>query len=459
MIKTPSSEQPPPPPSKPPDNGDSSPSTLSPASSINPDLDGEPSSSSSSVKSAGDKITVDGMSVDEKQSPQTDGVQTRARTNPTPISVVGVTTANTSQESSSSSSISSTSLSLSTTTTSSTTTSPASVSPSTSTTSTVNTIADSTVATPSKDDAMTTATTTETKKPKQKKTVTFKNVLETSDDIIVKRVYNPDGAPLVPIIKKECLARTQRYFKSECLVRPSRLTEILKNNANNIDKLNSITFRIPTAIPPAPTTSTPTTLVAGLSPSIISTSTLLVQQSSVVATTSSSSSAVTSPKPGEKSDVIVGDKRFVLPKRSVHSCRVIKPNKRFLDGMDDTYNKRHLKRLNKFKTEGGDVDEGKGGGEESDENVREDEESITSKSVSDEETDDSSSVDASEKSTKMINTTNLPSPSLTSSAGKVILRQPKLTFSSSNTLNSTTSTDGPFSLNINSINHTNSLGK
>ncbi|XP_046805122.1 histone-lysine N-methyltransferase trithorax [Lucilia cuprina] len=80
---------------------------------------------------------------------------------------------------------------------------------------------------------------------KQKKTVTFKNVLETSDDkSAVKKFYNPDNRkPLVSIIKKECLNRPLMYTRnSEFIVRPSRLTEILKNNSN-IDKLNSLKFR------------------------------------------------------------------------------------------------------------------------------------------------------------------------------------------------------------------------
>lgn len=80
---------------------------------------------------------------------------------------------------------------------------------------------------------------------KQKKTVTFKNVLETSDDkSAVKKFYNPDNRkPLVSIIKKECLNRPFMYTRnSDCIVRPSRLTEILKNNSN-IDKLNSLKFR------------------------------------------------------------------------------------------------------------------------------------------------------------------------------------------------------------------------
>lgn len=63
---------------------------------------------------------------------------------------------------------------------------------------------------------------------KQKKTVTFKNILETSDDkSTIKRFYNPDNRkPLVSIIKKD-------VRNSDCIVKPSRLTEILKRNNNS----------------------------------------------------------------------------------------------------------------------------------------------------------------------------------------------------------------------------------
>lgn len=105
-------------------------------------------------------------------------------------------------------------------------------------------------------------TTTATKK----KTVTFKNIPESSDDACtVKKVYNPDiKTPLVSIIKKESLNRSTQQ---EPIIKPSRLdgifennnavkknvsnkvldsrlTEILlKNNPNKVDKLNFLTFR------------------------------------------------------------------------------------------------------------------------------------------------------------------------------------------------------------------------
>lgn len=80
---------------------------------------------------------------------------------------------------------------------------------------------------------------------KQKKTVTFKNILETSDDkSVVKRFYNPDNrVPLVSIMKKDSLNRPLNYCRgSEFIVRPSILSKILNKNSN-IDKLNSLKFR------------------------------------------------------------------------------------------------------------------------------------------------------------------------------------------------------------------------
>uniref|UniRef100_A0A336LN15 CSON013826 protein n=1 Tax=Culicoides sonorensis TaxID=179676 RepID=A0A336LN15_CULSO len=66
-------------------------------------------------------------------------------------------------------------------------------------------------------------------KSNKKKSVSFKATLETSDDKnIVKKVYNPDNAPLVPIIKR----RFNGLGKSTCIVRPSRLTDVLQKNHN-----------------------------------------------------------------------------------------------------------------------------------------------------------------------------------------------------------------------------------
>jgi hypothetical protein len=132
------------------------------------------------------------------------------------------------------------------------------------------------------------------------KRVTFRATLETSDQCKVKRVYNPNfDGPLVSIIKKESLKYPILVYKSNCIVRPSRLTEIVKNSANNIDKLNSLKFGREYA-----------------------------NQQHL--STSGDEKASTS------SNVIVASK-FNLPKLSANSSRVIKPNKRFLfDTGDDS---------------------------------------------------------------------------------------------------------------------------
>ena len=164
-------------------------------------------------------------------------------------------------------------------------------------------------------------------KKTRKKTVTFKNVLETSDDITVKKVYNPSGTPLVPIIKKDSSIRTM-----EPIVKPSRLTEIVKQSSfNNLNRIKTLGF-------------------------------VTADDRDEDEEDDSASSRLT-PDVGEDEEeedveeesagnVAVGDKRFILPKRSLHSRRVIKPNKKFLDDMDGCSAKA-LKRVNsgsKLKT-------------------------------------------------------------------------------------------------------------
>lgn len=153
-------------------------------------------------------------------------------------------------------------------------------------------------------------------KPAKKKMVTFKNVLETSDDVnIVKKVYNPNKVPSVPIIKvnknRQDLSRYERMARGE-IVMPSRLTEVLKNySANHIDKLNLLTFKSAAFR----ATCSSDTQTKDLS--------------------RASSSSVSFDFKVNADDVGTGaascEKRFILPKRSAHSCRVIKPNKKFLD--------------------------------------------------------------------------------------------------------------------------------
>lgn len=136
-----------------------------------------------------------------------------------------------------------------------------------------------------------------------KKRVTFRPTHETSDQCKVKRVYNPNfEGPIVSIIKKESLKYPILVYKSNCIVRPSRLTEIVKNGANNIDKLNSLKFGREYANQQQLSTSGDEREKAA----------------------------------GSSSNVIVASK-FNLPKYSVNSSRVIKPNKRLLfDSGDDS---------------------------------------------------------------------------------------------------------------------------
>ncbi|CAO1416584.1 unnamed protein product [Diamesa serratosioi] len=132
-----------------------------------------------------------------------------------------------------------------------------------------------------------------------KKRVTFRRTLETSDQCKVKKVYNPNfSGKLVSIIKKESLKHPILVYKSNCIVRPSRLTEIVKNSANNIDKLNSLKFGRD-------------------------------YQQNVFASGSSSEKSLQSATAISSANVIVASK-FNLPKMSANSSRLIKPNKRFI---------------------------------------------------------------------------------------------------------------------------------
>lgn len=136
-----------------------------------------------------------------------------------------------------------------------------------------------------------------------KKHVTFRQTIETSDQCKVKRVYNPNfNGPIVSIIKKESLKYPILVYKTNCIVRPSKLTEIVKKSDNNIDKLNSLKFGRD-------------------------------HHGNHQLSTSPQSQQIID---GKASNVIVASK-FNLPKLSVNSSRVIKPNKRFLfDTGEDT---------------------------------------------------------------------------------------------------------------------------
>ncbi|XP_058454604.1 histone-lysine N-methyltransferase trithorax [Malaya genurostris] len=177
-------------------------------------------------------------------------------------------------------------------------------------------------------------------KPK-KKTVTFHSTLETSDENMVKKVYNPATVPLIPIIKKECLARPIRLkksfnrkmkkrlqrlamqaataaAKSECIVRPSRLTEIIQKSSKLEDANIS-----------SEPTSSFSAGISSLNASEDHHSPSLSQDTVPFGVTENVDPADS--RNLESGGTQFGDKRFILPKRSAHSSRVIKPNKRFLD--------------------------------------------------------------------------------------------------------------------------------
>ncbi|BFF90566.1 histone-lysine N-methyltransferase trithorax [Drosophila madeirensis] len=229
--------------------------------------------------------------------------------------------------------------------------------------------------------ASATATATAPAPPiKQKKTVTFRNVLETSDDkSVVKRFYNPDNrTPLVSIMKKDSLNRTMAYSRSgECIVRPSILSKILNGNSN-IDKLNSLKFR---SAPPAGQESavgggSSSTNVFGLSRAFgapmeedegesggvtfrrnesededmdedeasddadeqLDEDDEQEQVNDEAASEEKSANDEMPEKDGTSSSSssseekqLVVDSQFVLPKRSTRSSRIIKPNKRLLE--------------------------------------------------------------------------------------------------------------------------------
>lgn len=175
---------------------------------------------------------------------------------------------------------------------------------------------------------------------KSVKKVTFKQTIsETSDQCKVKRVYNPNFAgPLVSIIKKESLKYPILVYKTNWIVRPSRLTEIVKNSSNNIDKLNSLKFgrEYSTAHNHVSPTSSSTASTA------TSSSSLCVDNKSL------------SPSSSLSSNVIVASK-FNLPKLSANSSRVIKPNKRFLfdTGEEPTAHKKKVIKASPWGEGGG----------------------------------------------------------------------------------------------------------
>uniref|UniRef100_A0A182NQI1 Histone-lysine N-methyltransferase trithorax n=1 Tax=Anopheles dirus TaxID=7168 RepID=A0A182NQI1_9DIPT len=208
--------------------------------------------------------------------------------------------------------------------------------------------------------------------PAKKKSVTFHTTLETTDENMVKKVYNPDTVPLPSIIKKECLARPIRLKKSfnrkmkkrlqravaaaaaaaaastaaslaaggasgsakstECLVRPSRLTEIMLKSSNKSSTGGSAA----TSLDRNGSSGSVGGLGFGLKSlesvkSGLAFGTASSEPGAQVVASSTEAGSDAVGRNLESGGTQFGDKRFILPKRSVHSSRVIKPNKRFLD--------------------------------------------------------------------------------------------------------------------------------
>lgn len=181
--------------------------------------------------------------------------------------------------------------------------------------------------------------TPEPTKKTRKKTVTFKNVLETSDDITVKKVYNPSGTPLVPIIKKDSSIRSM-----ESIVKPSRLTEIVKQSSfNNLNRIKTLGFDVADdRDEEEEEEQDPREGVKSVSDCGNGSSTPPIGKDPLEVDAEEEADVDNEREAG---NVAVGDKRFILPKRSLHSRRVIKPNKKFLDDMDGCSAKA-LKRVN-----------------------------------------------------------------------------------------------------------------
>uniref|UniRef100_A0A2A4JS60 Histone-lysine N-methyltransferase trithorax n=1 Tax=Heliothis virescens TaxID=7102 RepID=A0A2A4JS60_HELVI len=147
-------------------------------------------------------------------------------------------------------------------------------------------------------------------KPKPvKKTVTFGTV-ESCEDIFfpLKKIPLKHHAPLVPIIKKKSSLKQTEYSTFNSILKPAKLTDLssksnsehqegyLRKNLNPLSKpMNKFSqFSESRCMSPPPRNASPVEKESG-------------------------SSA-----------------KFVLPVRSAHSSRVIKPNKKFIDGEEQT---------------------------------------------------------------------------------------------------------------------------
>lgn len=170
------------------------------------------------------------------------------------------------------------------------------------------------------------------KRSAKKKKVSFKFGLETSDDAhIVKKEPNTTFDPPVSIIKKECLTRA-----IQSIIMPSRLTLVTQEKlftkieiANNVDKLNSLTFKSQFAKSKEASEENTTSNEEDQSESEDANDERRTDSDDADSDDESSHSK------NDESNAHDEDNTkgvsFQLPKRSVHSSRVIKPNKKFTD--------------------------------------------------------------------------------------------------------------------------------
>lgn len=194
----------------------------------------------------------------------------------------------------------------------------------------------------------------EEKKPTKKKRVSFKFGLETSDDShIVKKEPNASLTPTASIIKKECLTRAIRIARGgESIIMPSRLTGL--TGLNNIDKLNSLTFKSQKPSnadktkrandesdeeePPADDSEKEPKSTSDSDHSDDEKSAKNDEcgdKESASMTKAADADGNGADDNGDTNEESSGknshEKKFILPKRSAHSSRVIKPNKKFID--------------------------------------------------------------------------------------------------------------------------------
>lgn len=190
------------------------------------------------------------------------------------------------------------------------------------------------------------------KKTIKKKRVSFKFGLETSDDLhIVKKEPNALLTPTASIIKKECLTRAIRIARGgESIIMPSRLSSL--TGLNNVDKLNSLTFKsqklnctnqIKTNNDDSDEdeshdhTDKQKKSKESESENSDNDDDRSINNHSedkecTGVTNDEHENAATDKEDDEEATPgNPNEKKFVLPKRSVHSSRVIKPNKKFID--------------------------------------------------------------------------------------------------------------------------------